>query len=349
MTIKYFTDANSAEGYVSLQKENLPGLTKIYHLKSPDNKLVHNLLEQISLLLAPRCLTPEYIHSTFNPDFLAGLVIRELGIAFTSGEVVTDDAQVVDLMSVYDELIIKKNEGKIERISTDMKKYYKKMYMHFNGALHIHDEWEKIYIDRMDFEKADQFKEDLISRLFDTKIPPSGLEPQLVYRFFGTSTPEGLHDFIPELTSGLKRYFIKGRPGSGKSTLMKDVVKKATELGYDVDVYRCALDPQSLDMIVVPELSFCLFDATAPHEYDAVFTNDEIIDTYSAFIKEGTDECCASVLEYIEGKYKNQMKLALEAMKNGHEARAKLNDIYSEALILEKFDEAKSELVALLE
>ena len=348
MTSKYFTDANSAAGYVSLQKENLARIKKIYHLKSPDDKLVHNLLEQISLTLVPRCLTPEYICSTFNPDFLSGLVIRELSTAFISGKIVTADAQIVDLMSVYNRSVIRENKVETRRISSDMNRFYKKMYMHFNGALHIHDEWEKIYVDRMDFEKADQFKEDLIARLFDTKIPAGGLEPQLVRRFFGASTPDGLRDFIPDLTAGLKRYFVKGRPGSGKSTLMKDVVEKAVRLGYDVDIYHCALDPKSLDMVVVPELSFCMFDATAPHEYEAVFTNDEIIDTYSAFIKEGTDERCAIVLKEIEMKYNNQIKLALEAMKNGHAKRAMLSDIYSAALIPEKFVEVLNELIGKL-
>jgi len=345
MTVKYFTDANSAAGYVSLQNENLTGVKKVYHLESPDDRLVHYLLEQISHVLTPRCLTLECICSTFNPDYLSGLVIRELSVAFTSGEIITDDAQVINLKSVYDRLIIKENMGEIRRLSKEMKRYYEKMYMHFNGALHVHDEWENIYVDRMDFEKADKFKDDLITRLFDTKIPASRGESQLVRRFFGTSTPDGLRDFIPELTYGFKRYFIKGRPGSGKSTLMKDVVARAVKLGYDVDIYHCALDPKSLDMVVVPELSFCMFDATAPHEYDAIFTNDEIIDTYSSFIKEGTDERCALVLEEIEAKYKKQIKLALEAMKNGHAKRAMLSDIYSDAVVPEKFDELLNELV----
>lgn len=348
MSVKYFIDANSAAGYVNLQKENLTGISKIYHLKSPSDKLVHNLLEKLSLTLAQRCLTPEFVYSTFNPDFLSGLVIRELGIAFLSGEVVTATAQVTCLMPVYDRLKIEGKNDKIRRKVTEMNQFYKKMYMHFNGALHIHDEWEKIYIDRMDYEKADRFRKDLVVQLFDTKIPVSGLKSQLVHRFFGTSTPDGLQDFIPELTAGLKRYFIKGRPGTGKSTLMKDVVKKAELLGYDADVYHCALDPKSVDMVIVPELSFCLFDATAPHEYDAVFTNDEIIDTYSEFIKKGTDERCAAILKEIETKYKRQIKMALEAMRSGHERRAIINEIYSDALIPERFADMLDKLVSKL-
>jgi len=348
MTLKYFTDANSAAGYVSLQKENLTGITKIYHLKSPDDKLINNLLKQISLSLVPRRLAPEYIYSTFNPDFLAGLVIRELDTAFVSGKVVTASAEVICLKSVYDESEIRKNKAEIDRISTNMNQFYKKMYMHFNAALHIHDEWEKIYIDRMDFEKADKLKEEVLSRLFDTKIPPNGRGARHVRRFFGASTPDGLRDFIPVLTAGLKRYFIKGRPGSGKSTLMREVVKKAARLGYDADIYHCSLDPKSLDMVVVPELNFCIFDATSPHAYEPVLTTDETIDTYTSFIKAGTDEHCATVLEDIEARYNNQIKLALAAMKEGHTTRAQLSDIYTGALVAEEFDTVVNELFSKL-
>jgi len=348
MSVKYFIDANSATGYVNLQNENLSQISKIYHLKSPSDELVHKLLEKISLTLVSRRLTPEFVYSTFNPDFLSGLIVRELDIAFISGEVVMDDAFVTCLKSVYERLKIEGNYDKIQHVVEEMNQHYKKMYMHFNGAFHIHDEWEKVYIDRMDYEKANRFRIDFVTKLFDTKIKASSLKSQLVHRFFGTSTPDGLRDFIPELTVGLKRYFIKGRPGTGKSTLMKDVVKKAEQLGYDADVYLCALDPKSVDMVVVPELSFCLFDATAPHEYDAVFTNDEVIDTYSEFIKEGTDERCAAILEAIEAKYKRQIKLALESMKSGHECRAMLNEIYGDALIPERFNEVVGELVSKL-
>lgn len=348
MILKYFTDANSAAGYVSLQNDNLTGITKIYHLRSPDDKLTHNLLEQLSFLLVPRRLTSEYVFSTFNPDLLASLVIRELSVAFTSGKIVPKDAQVIDLMPVYDRLILEKNKDDIHVLGKSMKESYQKMYMHFNAALHVHDEWEKIYIDRMDFKKADQFKKDLITQLFDTSIPANGLGSRLTRRFFGASTPDGLRDFISELTAGSKRYLIKGRPGSGKSTLMKQVVEKAIELGYDADVYHCSLDPKSLDMVVIPELNFCIFDATSPHEYEPVFITDEIIDTYDAFIKEGTDERCSSILKEIEARYYNQIKSACVAMKVGHEIRAKIGHIYHDALVEEQFDIALSELIQFL-
>ena len=346
MTAKYFTDANSATGYVSLQKENLAHLTSVYHLLSFDEPLIHHILEQLSCLLAVKQINVEYIYATFNPQFLAGIVMREQGVIITSGKVVMADATVIDLSGCYDASKLRKRKDDIDRLKLNMNQSYKLMYMHLNAALLIHDEWEKIYIDRMNYRLADEFRAHLIEKLFDTDIPASQGPSSIVRRFFGALTPGGIHDFIPELTAGLKRYLIKGRPGSGKSTLMKEVMKKAVELGYDVDVYHCSLDVKSLDMVVVPELHFCLFDATSPHEYEATFSTDEVIDTYSAFIKDQTDERCANILESIESRYKNQINAAQNAMKQGHDYRRMLHDIYKEARGLGKVDGILAHLIS---
>ena len=43
------------------------------------------------------------------------------------------------------------------------------------------------------------------------------------HRFLGAATPKGAVDFVPNLTEGLPhRYFIKGPPGPGKSTMLKN-------------------------------------------------------------------------------------------------------------------------------
>ena len=348
MTLKYFTDANSAAGYISLQKENLAGISRIFHLINPVAQPIHELLSKISNTLTAQQLKLEYIYSTFNPNFLAGLVIRELDVAIISGKVAMEASDVIYMTSIYERSIIRKNQDEIDRLQLNANQFFKKMYMHLNAALHIHDEWEKIYVDRMDFKQADQFRKDLVARLFATDIPSHGAGSRVLRRFFGASTPSGLHDFIPELTTGLKRYLIKGRPGTGKSTLMKEIVEQAELLGYDVDVYHCSLDPKSLDMVVVPELNFCIFDATAPHEYDVSFASDEIVDTYTAFIKDGTDERCADILENVEARYNNQIKSALGAMKAGYECREALGEIYQDAFIPSRFDELEKRLISKL-
>ena len=62
-------------------------------------------------------------------------------------------------------------------------------------------------------------------------------------------------------------YGIIGANGAGKSTFLKKLAVAGLSAGFDVEIYHCSLDPKSLDMIIVRELSLCVFDSTAPHEF----------------------------------------------------------------------------------
>lgn len=72
----------------------------------------------------------------------------------------------------------------------------------------------------MDFDAADRLTKETIHMLFDGKgLDSPGTE---VHRFFGAATVDGNVNYIPEVTKDIpKRYLIKGRPGTGKSTFLK--------------------------------------------------------------------------------------------------------------------------------
>ena len=75
-----------------------------------------------------------------------------------------------------------------------------------------------------------------------------------------------------------RRYLIKGGPGTGKSTFMKDLAKRALEGGLDVEYFRCSSDPSSLDAVIIAG-RVAVIDATSPHcvEGECVGARDEII------------------------------------------------------------------------
>ena len=70
---------------------------------------------------------------------------------------------------------------------------------------------------------------------------------------------------------GWKAYVIKGGPGTGKSSFMKKIAKRAEEEGYEVHRCPCSSDPDSLDAVVIPRLKVSILDGTAPHVIDPVY------------------------------------------------------------------------------
>ncbi len=78
-----------------------------------------------------------------------------------------------------------------------------------------------------------------------------------------------------------RAYIIKGGPGTGKSTLMKKVVKKATEKGIECILCPCSSDTDSLDGVILPDKKTVILDGTSPHTVEPKFPAlcEEIINT----------------------------------------------------------------------
>jgi len=89
--------------------------------------------------------------------------------------------------------------------------------------------------------------------------------------FAGVNTPDGFYscfDSIADDRKVIRKVYIKGGAGTGKSSLMKKAIKKADEEGYKTDIFHCSSDPKSVDGVYIPALKTALLDATAPHCYD---------------------------------------------------------------------------------
>ena len=86
--------------------------------------------------------------------------------------------------------------------------------------------------------------------------------------FLGANAPSGFyslydHLIVPETARAA--FILKGGPGCGTSTLMRQTAALAEEAGQAVEYILCSGDPDSLDAVVFPGLSAAIVDGTAPH------------------------------------------------------------------------------------
>lgn len=76
-------------------------------------------------------------------------------------------------------------------------------------------------------------------------------------------------------------FVLKGGPGTGKSTLMKRLVKAFSKDSVNVEEFYCSSDINSLDGVIIEndEKRVAILDGTAPHERDAIVVGaiDEIV------------------------------------------------------------------------
>ena len=87
--------------------------------------------------------------------------------------------------------------------------------------------------------------------------------------FPGSNTCAGFAGFFEDIRQAAKRTVIlKGGPGVGKSTLMREAGQRWEAQGLSVVYYRCSGDPDSLDAVFAKETGFLVLDGTAPHIMD---------------------------------------------------------------------------------
>lgn len=353
MNIKHFFAAgNTARGYASLLHSSLQGLESLYVLDGlPGNsrqELIHRLAKTAADLGQPLWM----LHCASNPDTLDGWIAPELKVGLVTGEafrglsaqITGITVHVIDLEAAGAELtVLEQRREDILRLQAEAEELHQQAYAGFAEALRIHDDWEALYIDAMDFEAADRLAYELVAALLGDRGTERS-DPRVHHRFLGAATPKGAVDFVPDLTEGLKRYFIKGRAGSGKSTLLRKIAAAAEERGMEVEVYHCGFDPNSLDMIVVREAGFAIFDSTAPHEYFPELDSDQIIDTYELCIAPGTDETHQEALEDFKARYAARMKQSIGLLAEAKTRMDALGAIYDGAIEDARLDDLREEL-----
>ena len=123
--------------------------------------------------------------------------------------------EYVNLGAGWDARKLAQHRDEIVQLNEKIERCYQSAYNAFAAALRIHDEWERFYIENMNFAKANELKDECIETFFaERKLDKKAV---VRHRYLGAATPNGAIDFIPNLTADVpKRYFLKGRPGSGK-------------------------------------------------------------------------------------------------------------------------------------
>ncbi len=348
----YYAGSNSARGLVSYFEDNIRGIDNLYILKDGSEKDKSLLIKKLGINWFIKGYDIEFVHCPSDENEVEAVIIPALNIAVVDGDsehisetrALCLKGEMVSLTPEGSGRALSLSEDLILQIKRKIQDYYKSAYAQFQTALSVHDEWEKVYIDNIDFDKLNKIADSSITKLFG-KLSLNK-ESIIKNRFFGGSTYKGAVNFVMDLTKDIgKRYFIKGRPGSGKSTYLKKIASAAQERGFDVEVYHCSFDPQSLDMVIVRELDFAVFDSTAPHEFLPTRNSDEVVDIYDLAITPGTDEKYKDALSSIVKKYKEAVESGVVFLGKAKELQDQVSEIIKEKINSKSIDDVYNELI----
>lgn len=138
-----------------------------------------------------------------------------------------------------------------------------------------------------------------------------------IFNYFpGGNTASGFHSFYKYIINpedAARIICIKGGPGTGKSTLMKNIGSFFNEKGYDIEMHHCSSDNNSIDGIVIKSLKVALIDGTAPHVTDPIYPGavDEVLNLGDQWNEEGfmtSREDIINLTKEIGGYFKSTYK-----------------------------------------
>lgn len=344
----FYANGITSQGFYSLYQSSIKDLERVFILKGAPGTGKSSLVKDVADSLLENGFDLELIHSPKDNHSLDGVLIPILKI----GLIIGNPPFAIDPQypGVVEETIHFDNVLDLKRLAThkdeiislvnQINASYQKTLDHFAQAKQIHSEKEALYVQEMNFEKANVITNTLTERIFLGRNEDRRANQR--HMFFGAATPEGVINFIDNLTEEADtRIILKGRPGSGKSTMLKKLVNEASLRGFDTEVYQCGFEPNSLDMVIIPELKFAVLDGTAPHPIEPTRGGDEVLDLYQLCFAKDVDTDSANELQEIDTRYKQQTTVAIQCLAEAKELHDQLKQIYTDAMDFEKVMERK--------
>ncbi|WP_253896124.1 nucleotide kinase [Solibacillus sp. R5-41] len=345
----FFGQAMTGQGIKNVYKEVMNEAKTVYLLKGAHGFKISELLQKLGTYYHDKGAEIEYFHDPlFEQSIEATFVKAPFAILFLAATnpviepiIIGDRDQVVSLYDCLDEQKVSSNIP-MHSITELKQAYYDKCFDSLSKAIHIHDDWEVETRKSMDWNGLNQQYADLTKQLFgENQLEKSA---KLTHRLLGTLTPAGARDTVQSITQNLeKRLFIKGYPGTGKSSMMKKIANEALQRGYDVQLVWCGLDSNSIDMVILPELKFCIFDSTEPHVYfpEKNRSGDEIFDIAKHCHPTEVEE---NNIKEIVAKYKASIAEATRFAKLFADEERKVREAIDAALNIDEFNKRTAKL-----
>lgn len=333
---KFFGQALTGQGLKDIYKEIIKEADRVYLLKGIFGFNVSNLLKEIGYHYVNKGHDIEFFYDPLFENTIQATFVKDSRTLFLQGsrpsvkptQLGTRD-RVISFYECLDEAKLEQHGERLKQLSEEAEQWHDQLFAALQSAIEIHDKWEEQTQQHMDWNALGKLQEELFEQIFNGMLlNKTGI---LTHRLFGTLTPNGARDYLQNITRNLeRRYFIKGLPGTGKSTMLKKLAQDALKRGFDVQMVWCGLDSRSIDMVILPELKLCIFDSTAPHEYfpDDGRTGDQIVDIakHCQLTEEAKEK-----IQTISQEYREAIQHATNYAKSYAKAEKEIRDIIDQS------------------
>jgi hypothetical protein len=199
--------------------------------------------------------------------------------------------EILHLGDYWNVQAMESNKEEILKYNKEVGRHFARAYKYLAAAREIMDDIEDKHKRAMAFGKVNLLMEDLAKEIFGNMVvsPEPGKERHL----FGSAyTPGGFVDYAEDLLDKVDRvYYIEGKPGTGKTTIMNRLATYALDRGLSVEFFHAPLKPMKLDSIIIGELGIAITCSPRGKKFAAKsfdlgsFLDKEAMEEYKGYIQ----------------------------------------------------------------
>lgn len=294
---RVFPGGNTSQGFYSFYDYLIePNATRIIVIKGGPGVGKSTFMKKIAQEMQELGYSVEFHHCSSDPKSVDGIVFPEIKIALvdgTSPHIVEPKYpgcvdEILHLGDFWDEDFLRKHKDEIIETSKEVSRLFTRAYRFLKAAKDIYDDWKAANSEGLDTGLANQKAYYVIEKSLG-KLPIASKPGKQRHLFASAISPDGLVNYLDTVIRQASMvYVIKGEPGTGKTTLMKEVADSAVKRGVSVEIYHCALDPTKIEHLLIPELDVAFTTHIEPHTYQS--ESSEVIDMNECISERVTDK-----------------------------------------------------------
>jgi hypothetical protein len=268
-----FAGANTPQGFVNFFGEILETNTnRIFIIKGGPGVGKSTFMKKIGQDLLERGYDLEYFYCSSDPYSLDAVAVPALKVAIMDGTAphVMDPQypgaveEIIYFGNYWDDSVLVANRESIIECTDKIKNLFKTAYTLLKEARIVYDEWKGYIKECVDKVKYQQLVDTFIRKIFK-KFDVLGKDSGSRHYFACAITPFGIQDYAATLLKpGMEVYPIYGEPGLGAKELLNRVVQIAQWQGLFTENSHCTLEPEDLDMVIIPGLNIAVVNIWEP-------------------------------------------------------------------------------------
>lgn len=295
-------------------------------------------------------------HCSSDPVSLDALVIPAVKVALLDGTAphVVDPKnpglveEIINLGDYWNDSKIQSYKDEIMKINRRVGRLFDIAHRQLYESKVAYDEWKSYYQESIDKVKYMQLVRSLLDDVFGNVVSNYQEAPKERHLFASAITPEGLWNYIDTLIMpNMKIFALKGSPGTGVKAAIGRVSQAASELGLDTEQFHCPIEPEFLDMVIIPGLNTAVMNVTEPYHFKVDQLKGlevKVIDFNSCIRKEILEDYSSEICD-AKGRFHSLLKKSIEHLSQVKTTREVLESYYTGAMDFDKIEAKRQEIV----